>query len=218
MVTAMVSISRISNVGLKTKSALASPDTNLTPRAEDSEDPRSPPTSTAILSPPPAKNTAYAGHTPLKPEALSVSSTPGEQDTPTARNTHQNAEAPIPSDNDPIHDVDDDRALTGPLGLPTNPENAGGVIISALNEKLQDAAESPDHSKPTVLQGTISEDGDGSEAPLEGTPPSLEPEAEDTVVDAGPKLKLKRSMNFGAPIGALPGKPFLAESTEYRNP
>lgn len=139
---------------------------------------------------------------------MSVSSTPGEQDTPTARNTHQNAEAPIPPDDDPVYDVAEDHALTGPLALPTNPENGGGIIISALEEKLQDAMEFPGHSKPTVLQGTVSEDGDESEAP------SADPSsgAEVAVVDdAGPKLKMKRSMNFGAPIGALPGKSFLAE-------
>ena len=190
---------------------LVSPRADLTPRFEDAEGPRSPPTSTAILSPPPAKNTAYAGHTPLKAEAMSVNSTPGGQDTPTVRNTHQNAEAPVPADDDPVHDVMEDRALTGPLGLPNNPENGGGTFISALDEKLQDALQFPGHSRPTVLQGTVSEDGEGSEAPPEHPPEPLDPETEEATVDAGPKLKIKRSMNFGAPIGALPDKPFFAE-------
>ncbi|KAI9691690.1 MAG: hypothetical protein M1822_007762 [Bathelium mastoideum] len=186
-----------------------SPNANSTPRAVDTDDPRSPPSSTAIMSPPPSKNRAYAGHTPLKAEAMSVSSTPGGQDTPTARNTHRNAEAPVPLEIDPVHDVHEDPALTGPLGLPTNPENGGDVIINALDEKLQDAAQFPGHSRPTVLQGTISEDGDGSEAHAEDPPTPLATSAEEAAaVDAGPKLKVKRSMNFGAPIGALPGKPF----------
>ncbi|KAL9076846.1 MAG: hypothetical protein Q9157_003549 [Trypethelium eluteriae] len=188
-----------------------SPRADCTPRADDSEGPRSPPTSTAILSPPPPKNRAYAGHTPLKPEAMSVSNTPGGQDTPTVRNTHQNAEALVPSENDPVHDVMEDRALTGPLGLPNNPENGGAIIINALEEKLQDAVQFPSHSRPTVLQGTISEDGDTSEAPANDQPLPLKTDAQGTGVDAGPKLKIKRSLNFGAPIGAMPAKPFLAE-------
>ncbi|KAL9097415.1 MAG: hypothetical protein Q9165_000311 [Trypethelium subeluteriae] len=188
-----------------------SPRAGCTPRADDSEGPRSPPTSTAILSPPPPKNRAYAGHTPLQPEALSVSNTPGGQDTPTMRNTHQNAEAPVPPEDDPVHDVMEDRALTGPLGLPTNPENGGAMIISALEEKLQDAVQFPGHSRPTVLQGTVSEDGDGCEAPADDRPSPFNPKTQSTGVDAGPKLKVKRSLNFGAPIGALPAKPFLAD-------
>ena len=146
-----------------------------------------------------------------------MSSTPGGVDTPTVRNTHRNAEAPVPSASDPVHDVPEDRALTGPLALPEYPGNGGDVFISALDEKLQDAVQFPGYSRPTVLQGTVSEDGDGSEVPTEDHPASMETEAEveaeadSAALDAGPKLKVKRSMNFGAPIGALPSKSFMAE-------
>ncbi|KAI9700142.1 MAG: hypothetical protein M1820_006924 [Bogoriella megaspora] len=181
----------------------ASPFNTSTPRAEQVEGPRSPPSTTAILSPPPSKNRAHAGHTPLKPEALSVASTPG-QDTPTARNTQQNLEAPIPEP-----DVAGDRPLSGQLALPNQPEAGGEQFLHALDSKLQDAIEG--HGRPTVLQGVPSEDG-GSEAMIEEREPlpSTE-EDESATLDAGPRLKIKRSLNFGAPIGALPGKQLLDE-------
>jgi hypothetical protein len=181
----------------------------MTPKALEPEGPMSPPTSTNILSPPPPKNRAYAGHTPLKAEALSAATTPG-QDTPTARNTAQNVEASASQDDSSIKDLPDDPVLRGPLSLSNTPEH-GEQMLQALEDKLRDAAEFPGHSRPTVLQGVVSEDGDASETNGEGAPEQSsleEPPADGSTLDAGPILKVRRSMNFGAPIGALPGKQF----------
>ena len=114
----------------------------------------------------------------------------------------------------------EDMPLKGSLGLAAKPESALHVLYT-LDEKLQDVKDNPEQLTPAVLTGeqTVAastneyENGEkrqeenqeeNEKEPVQVAEPALAnpPNVYEQVVD-GPKLKVKRSMNFGAPLGSL---------------
>lgn len=171
----------------------------------------SPPPTKAVLSPLPAANKLHAGHTPLYAEALSPNM---DQGAPPAEGVP--AVAPEP---DRAATPDQDRGLTGPLVLPTNPVDGAQdtIALEALDEELERIARDQerfsklkDAPEPDLKASTDAEPG-ATEAMAEendlpvsrkGSGDSRKSEAEVKVVD-GIILKTP-PLNFGMPIGQAP--------------
>jgi len=160
------------------------------------------------MSPPPPEYVQHAGHTPR----LSDLPAGHGQDTPTRFGTKHNESI--------FHnyDHDDDPPLKGPLILPTNPNEGGNSILSTLGSKLQEVAEDPGHATPAVLAHTLpidfaqaaarqqkAEGDEQGDSKRHLSDPGITIVPTETLGDAGPRLKVKRSMNFGAPLGSLGG-------------
>ncbi len=157
----------------------------------------------AVSSPPPESYRLHAGHTPratsfgpLSPPL--VVGTPGTSGLPPLDHILQN---------DGVGD--EDPPLKGPLVLDNRPENALDML-HALEERLQDVKDHPEQSTPAVLQGAANprSPSDGSDDTVKPDkradqakeePPSKSSER----IDDGIRLRLKPSMNFGAPFGSL---------------
>lgn len=159
-----------------------------------------PPSAAAMLSPPPPGYVEHAGHTPAKLGSMSAELVPG-QHTPTRVNSLHNRNL------GQTNGMDGDRPLRGPLGLATNPtEGYGSIQIRDLDAKLQDVTEHPEQHVPAVLQNSLlspgANDADGESSSGATTPTSSNkpPHSEG---DQGPHLKVKQSMNFGAPLGRI---------------
>ena len=89
---------------------------------------------------------------------------------------------------------DDDPALTGPLGL-TNDQGEDKLFLKELDSKLSRAARSESLEPPTVADPPILDDSTNDK------------EREFDQPEEEPKLRIKRSMNFGSAFGAKnPGK------------
>ena len=113
-------------------------------------------------------------------------------------------------------DTHGDVPLKGPLGLGANPESTLD-ILHTLDEKLQDVKDNPEQLTPAVLVGEKVAKNDKLTDRSENDPVSYLQFPMDTSVSTtdasqtkifeqvvdGPKLRVKRSMNFGAPLGTL---------------
>lgn len=181
------------------------------------EIPVSPPSTAKALSPPPPSHRALAGHTPLKaPRAptppLQNFTMDGIEDTPTRNNTHLNAFLTR------SNDEEEDKELRGPLSMPELPNKPDetNFTLEALSKRLEQVAQSPDESRPTIfaqpspgmispaeLNNEAAKDDASHHAALEAISPSAMPEPPREV--NGIKLKKKASTNFGAPFGQLGG-------------
>ena len=158
-----------------------------------SEDPRSPPPTEAVMSPLPANNRLYAGHTPIFPRALSPlpqSDAHGEDHSEAHSETHSETHSEGPAS------PGDDVGLTGPLTLPPQPGDgtADTFPLSALDQRLENIRQAQelvsDHSDSAADAEPAHED--------EAGPPSRRSSKEE-VVD-GVILK-KPKMNMGKPLG-----------------
>lgn len=183
-------LERRNNRGLLGGIALPTEDLN-------DEVPASPPPTHALLSPLPAANRLYAGHTPLVPGSQS----PAQDDELPASDE-------LIVEDDRVAPPQDDPSLKGPLSLPTNPVDGatdGHIILHNLDEelekivrdqerfgKLKDAPEpspkpAPDHTEDEVpLSRKGSADSRTSNVEyVNGIPMKSPP------------------LNFGAPLGQL---------------
>lgn len=188
--------------GPKLVTRLPLPHSNL-----DSDALLSPPPTHALLSPLPAANKLYAGHTPRMPLALS----PGEVDDEKSVQLHI-AEATQTTDQgslerDHLYTPEEDVGLKGPLSLPSLPTDGTDdhIALYALDEELARIAreqerfsrlkDAPEPSKPSTIE---------EEVPLSRKTSSNHPyntlneDAPDGVILKSPR------MNFGAPIGHIP--------------
>ena len=113
----------------------------------------------------------------------------------------------------------DDIPLKGPLGLGAEPESTPD-FLHKLDEKLQDVKDNPEQLTPAVLvgeqiitngklSGNVQDEQPSSslisQMPIEKSASAsgtTQSKVYEQVVD-GPKLRIKRSMNFGAPLGSL---------------
>ncbi|KAF9635731.1 hypothetical protein BFW01_g6626 [Lasiodiplodia theobromae] len=174
------------------------------------EEPPSPVSTAAHLSPPPEAYRRHAGHTPGA-GSFSMQTTPGEK-TPKA----------IPPPVAPVEDEiavqsesseDEDQAMQEPLFLPPRPDRPeASSMLDVLQEKLASISEHPEEQRPAVLQGVPPSETSESEVdPLDNAASlPVEPAEDDEVPGPaepqvpGIRLKTKRSYNFGAPIGEMP--------------
>ncbi len=176
----------------------------------DSDALLSPPPTHALLSPLPAANKLYAGHTPRMPLALS----PGEVDDEklvqlqVAEATQTTDEGTLEKDH--LYTPEEDVGLKGPLSLPSLPtvfsDGADDhIALDALDEELTRIAreqerfsrlkDAPEPSKPSTIE---------EEVPLSRKTSSNHPYSTfDNDAPDGVILKSPR-MNFGAPIGQAP--------------
>ncbi|KAF9737164.1 hypothetical protein PMIN06_013109 [Paraphaeosphaeria minitans] len=148
--------------------------------AFDSENPRSPPPTEALMSPLPAANTLHAGHTPIIPRALS----------------------PLPPSSG--HPSPGDAGLTGPLTLPPQPgDGAADTIplhmLDAELEKLRLAQERSASQRSHSAEPEEEAHEDDAAPPAARTKENRRTSSAEEVVD-GVLLKKPR-MNMGAPLG-----------------
>ena len=123
---------------------------------------------------------------------------------------------PMLSDKTNATDAQEDMPLKGPLGLGAEPESTPD-ILHTLDEKLQDVKDHPEQLTPAVLVGEQTVTNSKLSGNFKDEPPSSstvlqlatekstatsDTNVYEQVVD-GPKLRVKRSMNFGAPLGSL---------------
>ncbi|KAK8214281.1 hypothetical protein HDK77DRAFT_479606 [Phyllosticta capitalensis] len=184
------------------------------------EDPPSPATTAANLSPAPESYRRHAGHTPGKTGSFSSFQTPGDK-TPRPLDL-----GPPPAEDQTAIQTDgsedgDDLSLQEPLYLPPNPERSdSSFMLGALQEKLASISENPDEARPAVLQGAPPSDTTASEIDATEDPAPLPSDVEDAPGTGdhevpGIKLKTKRSCNFGAPIGSMPRKRNPSDFDDY---
>lgn len=156
----------------------------------------SPPPTHAILSPLPEANKRHAGHTPLIPRALSPVQAVEEQSAQEA-----------PAQEDRLTTPDGDKALSGPLVLPTNPVDGAEDLIAleALDDELSKIAREQDRfsklrdaPEPTQAQQTA----DGLSLSRKGSAESHKSSEDVETVD-GVRLK-SPPLNFGVPFGQAP--------------
>jgi hypothetical protein len=145
----------------------------------DPDNPHWPPPTEAVMSPLPAANLLYAGHTPILPRSRSPF---------VERNEEINA--PMTPDQD--------EALSGPLTLPLQPGGGDGVddviplsVLDAQLEKIRIEQESYVNPEPEQVPP--------SNMDLNFGIPEVRRQSADEVVD-GVILK-KQRLNFGAPLG-----------------
>lgn len=166
--------------------------------------------------PPDDPYTRHAGHTPLaRRYALDNDGAASDPTTPTQPDVDRPPEPPasvrIPSERSdsyfsgiaPVTDpTEDDVALTGQLGL-TNDDPQDKQFLESLDSKLSQAAESDDHAPAAVAGASEApSQGDGTRQVTQKDLGFEQPEEE-------PRLKIKRSMNFGSAFGDRnPGKDF----------
>ncbi|KAL8830208.1 MAG: hypothetical protein Q9170_005834 [Blastenia crenularia] len=152
----------------------------------------------------PSNLTKHAGHTPLARTVPGLDGTASalESDLPTPSHMEQerpshepsSSIAKIPSERSesyfppPADEYDEDPELRGQLGL-KNQASSDNRFLSELNKKLTQAAKS---SSPPAA----------SRAKLEANSQSIDEVDED---EPEPKLRIKRSMNFGSQLGGTFG-------------
>ena len=98
---------------------------------------------------------------------------------------------PVPDDREPLGNEDPE--LKGPLGL-TNDASADNKFLSALDSKLEQAAKSSNSPGSPAVAGASNTTRDQGGGGDDG-PDFLQPDHE-------PRLKIKRSMNFGSAFGS----------------
>lgn len=148
---------------------------------DQAEDPHSPPTTAKPgLSPPPENFRLHAGHTPRAARSNRESFHDDHKKKLEAIN-----EAAL---NDPV----DDPPLKGPLVLAPSPQQ-NPTMLADLDKRLQSLADSEDDAAPECLRGSVGGETASGHAQAAS--------ASQAVVDGGIRLKVKRSMNFGAPLG-----------------
>lgn len=172
--------------------------------------PASPPVTRNILSPPPPANRHLAGHTPLKAPrpgdfspAMSIRSDK-LTDTPTRSNTLLNK---VMAQDD---GADDDRALKGPLHMPSLPGNPGEecFTMDMLDAKLKDISEHPEENQPIVCRNPIPEEASvaspaSNDNQATKVDSASESKGKDDLDNGGIRLRVKQSSNFGAPLGQM---------------
>jgi hypothetical protein len=153
----------------------------------------SPPPTQAILSPVPAANKLHAGHTPLFPGSMS----------PATSEEQQVEEAP-PDEEDQSATPQQDKALQGPLILPTNPVDGAddhNIALDVLDDVLSKVAQEQERfsklkhaPEPSTKQDTLE---DGMPLSRKGSADSRRSDGQtvDGVILKSPPL------NFGAPLG-----------------
>jgi len=157
----------------------------------EKENPYSPPTTAAVMSPHPPNYIMHAGHTPLATQSRSARSSFISDLTES-----QELFAPQPPLTAQLIQGhgDSDLELKSPKMLPTEPGDIN-VMLEALESRLQVVSENPEENKPEALkkaEATSDEDDDDDES---GTAVTDSP--------GGIKLKSGRRMNFGAQLGAM---------------
>ena len=200
----------IDGVTFKSSSFASSSDINMmTPQSP------SPSRASPGTIPPPASehdlavecNTMHAGHTPLaRGTSLHLdeiaSATSSSPTTPTQPEIERPPHEPRASFVKPPHERSDsyfagviesqeeDPALNEPLGLGNRDESATQSFLQAVDLKLEEAAQKEDNqSRDIALADNSKGDSSISDQPVK---------------DAGePKLRIKRSMNFGTQLGSL---------------
>jgi hypothetical protein len=149
----------------------------------DSENPRSPPPTEAVMSPLPAANKLHAGHTPIFPRSLS----PLRAKESSGETTPQQ-----------------DTALEGPLTLPAQPGDGAEdrIELKVLDAELEKIAKEQDIVEvPAAASSSIHGVGDGGQrSRLISTDGRRRSSVEDVEVVDGVLLK-KPKMNMGAPLG-----------------
>ena len=164
--------------------------------------------------------TMHAGHTPLarhaQPLSLdgAASGRSSDTETPTGPAPEQQTDESIEREIRPPserHDsyfppapdaeptIDEDTALKGPLGL-TNEATDDKIFLDELNTKLLEAAQSSENLEETPSESNAPEHAEGNDAAINGGMEAQgsfeQPEREEE-----PKLRIKRSMNFGSQLG-----------------
>ncbi|MCJ1395734.1 hypothetical protein MMC18_008620 [Xylographa bjoerkii] len=152
--------------------------------------------------------TKDAGHTPLARGASVYSNGTSDQVTPrlpdaeegrfeprpsvaVSRPPNERSDSYFPPPSETIHEADEDPALKGPLGL-QNDKSEDKSFLGELDHKLLQVA----RSKTFSPSETSKLEGPNKENKSQGGDKSFdEPESE-------PKLRIKRSMNFGSQFGA----------------
>ncbi|KAH7374347.1 hypothetical protein BKA66DRAFT_468305 [Pyrenochaeta sp. MPI-SDFR-AT-0127] len=164
----------------------------------------SPPPTHALLSPLPEANKRHAGHTPLIPRALSP--VQGAEEQPIQQN-------PVHEERSATPDLD--RALTGPLVLPTNPVDGADDLIAldALDDELSKIAREQERfsklrDAPEPMQSVPTTDG----LPLSRKGSAESHKSEDVEVVDGVRLK-SPPLNFGVPFGQAPRRRSEAEGS-----
>lgn len=143
--------------------------------------------------------TMHAGHTPSHSITNLKELMESGSATPTQVEIHVQHQDPPTDPEDPeVADIeiDEDPALEGPLGLKNNPVR-DEIFLSEVNKKLLGAISSGKTSPTALSPSCEDEDEDmlGRGTPVEkGGPEDIE---------GLPKLKIKQSMNFGRPFGAV---------------
>lgn len=174
------------------------------------EEPPSPVSTAAHLSPAPEAYRRHAGHTPGKVGSFSMETTPGEK-TPKAIPPPPPVEEDVAVQSESSED--EDPPMQEPLFLPSRPDRPeGSSMLDVLHERLAVISEHPEDQRPAVLQGIPPSEASESEVDPMDNAASLP--AESGEGDDGPgspkpqvpgiRLKTKRSYNFGAPIGEMP--------------
>lgn len=156
---------------------------SLPPLDVDTETPRSPPPTEAVMSPLPAANKLHAGHTPIFPRSpLPLGAKdPSGQSTP-----------------------EQELVLEGPLTLPAQPGDGAEdrIELKVLDAELEKIAQErvlKDAPEPTSTLGQDAEDGGSLSRKGSAESGRSHYSADEQVVD-GVILKKPR-MNMGAPLG-----------------
>ena len=142
------------------------------PPSEYTETPRSPPPTQAPMSPLPAANTLYAGHTPLFPRSLSPLHA---QDDPSGPST-----------------PDQEEVLSGPLTLPALPGDGteeDNIELRVLDARLEKLARR--QSDPSDAEADL----------LSSQKPSVRRSSENVPDEPDGVILKKPKMNFGQPLG-----------------
>lgn len=173
------------------------------------EEPPSPVSTAAHLSPPPESYRKHAGHTPGKVGSFSMETTPGDK-TPKAIPPAVPVEDEVAIQSESSED--EDPPMQEPLFLPSRPDRPdGATMLDALHERLAVISEHPEDQRPACLQGVPSSATESEIDPLDNAA-LLSTESADNDDGSGSaepqvpgiRLKTKRSYNFGAPIGEMP--------------
>lgn len=179
-----------------------------------SEDPGAPPPTARPQSPHPASYTLDAGHTPRRSSTSRGSRPIALHSQHKRHNIRNNSIVPgfdmTTAANVKVDELEDDRELDSPKMLPTTPSKDKGSndMLDKLCGKLEEVAEHPDENEPEVLKHDVLDDADGDEVAVEvdegllvngGGGEGQVEVAED--LDKGIKMKARRSLNFGAPLG-----------------
>lgn len=174
------------------------------------EEPPSPVSTAAHLSPAPEAYRRHAGHTPGKVGSFSMETTPGEK-TPKAIPPPPPVEEDVAVQSESSED--EDPPMQEPLFLPPRPDRPeGSSMLDVLHERLAVISEHPEDQRPAVLQGIPPSEASESEVdPMDNAAslPADPGEGDDSSGSPKPqvpgiRLKTKRSYNFGAPIGEMP--------------
>jgi hypothetical protein len=170
------------------------------------DDPVSPPTTRALLSPLPEANRRHAGHTPLiartpSPEPQVMAECPVVQD-PEQHTTEDGTATP-----------DADQALKGALTLPSNPVDGAedripftalqGILQKISTQQAQLRGDSDNESRRSSESKTTEEfdTKDGLRLSRQGSATDSQRSSAAEAID-GVTLKTPPS-NFGAPLGSL---------------